>query len=429
MDAKPNETYPPWQRSIIQLVLIALALAACAFGGASLNPLIESVRIGLRLTDNQIAIAQGTAVAVPILLTSIPLGLYIDHGRRARLLQLLVLLAGVCAVATALAVGPVSFIAAKGASGLVAASTYPVALSLVSDLFAPARRGRASMLLSVGAMLGTAGGYAAGGAVGNYFAGASLGWRGAMFVIAAPLVAYSALLFTVREPTRISVSSTRFSVAEIRSAVWSYRGILLPLTVAMTTVSMADMASIIWTAPLMHRAFGLDAGHVGAVISVSLLVAGLATPVITGVLSDRIYKGVGVGGVILFALALTLITIPVSFYPVAHSLRSFVLGFWIVASGGIAVHMEIALLFVLLVPNELRGLFISSCSAVSTVFSLGIAPIAVTLIASKLTASLPLATALSWVMLSTSLLSASATAWIFLRRRPHAAAILTLRES
>ena len=429
MDTEAVEAYPPWRQSVIQLLLIAAAIAASSFGGAVLSPLIEPVRIGLHLTDNQIAIAQGAAIALPTLAVSLPLGLYIDRGQRARLLQCLVLLAGLGAMATSLVVGPNSFIASRTVFGVVSAGAYPVAMSLVGDLFAPAWRGRASMLLSVGATLGTAGAYAIGGAASDMFAGHTQGWRLAMAVMGAPLVAFAVVLFMVREPKRRNVSADRFSVRRLLPEVWAHRAVLAPLTVAMTTVSMADMASIVWTAPLMRRAFGLDVGHIGAMISVALLVTGLATPVLTGMLSDKIYKHAAVAGVIIFTTCITLLTIPASFYPVFGAPGTFTLGFGVFVSGGIAVHIEIALLFVLLVPNELRGLFISACSAASTLFSLGVAPLAVTLLASHLTGALPLATALAWVMVSMSLVSAAATGWMYLSHRSGDGGILRLGYS
>src|ERR1700729_3754127 len=69
-----------------QMVLLVVAVSAASYAATAMNPLQETMRIALALTDKQMALLQGPAVALPMAAAAVPLGLLIDRYSRVRLL-------------------------------------------------------------------------------------------------------------------------------------------------------------------------------------------------------------------------------------------------------------------------------------------------------------------------------------------------------
>ena len=134
----------------LQLLLLTLAAAAGIYSRAVFSPLQESMRIALSLSDNQVSLLQGPALAIPLVLATIPLGLAIDRYLRVRLLLILILLDLLGSVVTALASDFVLLFAARCLVGTTTLALNPVALSLLTDICPPAQRGRATMMIAVG---------------------------------------------------------------------------------------------------------------------------------------------------------------------------------------------------------------------------------------------------------------------------------------
>src|SRR5882762_5168807 len=88
LDAKVN-CGSFYARRSWQLALLTLAVAAAAYAGNALSPLQEAMRAALSFSDNEVAILQGPALAIPMALAAIPLGLVIDRYSRVRLLLVL----------------------------------------------------------------------------------------------------------------------------------------------------------------------------------------------------------------------------------------------------------------------------------------------------------------------------------------------------
>src|SRR5262249_14298550 len=86
----------------LQLLLLTVTVATVTCSRTALGPLQESVRQSLALSDNQMALLQGPALALPVVLASVPLGLLIDRRSRVRLLWTLAIINAIGSLATAL---------------------------------------------------------------------------------------------------------------------------------------------------------------------------------------------------------------------------------------------------------------------------------------------------------------------------------------
>lgn len=116
-------------------------MAAAGYVRTVTSPLQESMALDLALSDNQMAILQGSVIGIPIALTAIPLGILIDRMSRVRLLAALVALSMIGSVLTAVAVSFGVLVIARAIAGVSALAILPVVFSLIADLYEPAQRG------------------------------------------------------------------------------------------------------------------------------------------------------------------------------------------------------------------------------------------------------------------------------------------------
>jgi MFS family permease len=181
--------------------MVAAAVAA-AYARFAIGPVQETMRVALSLSDNQMALLQGPALALPMVLAAVPIGFLIDRYSRARLLVFFSVLNVSGALLTAAAVNFGLLFLARCVAGLAVAAVSTTAFALIGDLYAPAQRGRATMMVVIGQYAGMSAAFAVGGVLVAHFASAPQGWHRAMFALAAPLVPVTLLLLATREPPR-----------------------------------------------------------------------------------------------------------------------------------------------------------------------------------------------------------------------------------
>src|SRR5882757_6868763 len=75
-------------RRTLQFILIVIGATIAAYSRFIVSPLQETIRQSMALNDNQIAFIQGPALALPMVLGAVPLGLLIDRHSRASLLMI-----------------------------------------------------------------------------------------------------------------------------------------------------------------------------------------------------------------------------------------------------------------------------------------------------------------------------------------------------
>src|ERR1700679_3573697 len=97
----------------LQMLLLTLAASAGTFARTAIGPLQETMRSALALSDNQLALLQGPALAVPLVIAAVPLGLIIDRYSRVRLLLIFTGLNMIGNILTAIAPNFASLFAAR----------------------------------------------------------------------------------------------------------------------------------------------------------------------------------------------------------------------------------------------------------------------------------------------------------------------------
>jgi MFS family permease len=396
------------------LVLLALAIAAAGTLRTVFSPMQELAKHDLHLTDLQVSLVQGLALSIPVAILSIPIGRIIDRSNRTRLLIALIATVLAGTFLTAIARGFGTLFVGRMLVGLGAMCAIPVAISIAADLSSTERRGRSVLVLSVGQWIGIAAAFALGGWLGGllerhvltmpWALGAP--WRGVHLLFGISTFALVWPLVLLREPVRHGLGDVvdpdfRRAMREL----WTRRDFLLPLFVGQVGVVMADVAAGIWAAPVLTRNHGLQPEQFAGAMGLAVLVSGLLGSVIGGVAADLGQRGTHRGGILAGAVIAAAVSIPTSLFPLMPGLASFcsVLGLFLLC--GVTAGVITATAIAVHLPNELRGVCLSSFIVVSSVIGFGIAPTVVTLVGSALGGEAHLAPALAGTGLVVSIAS------------------------
>ena len=362
----------------------------------------------LFLNDNQVALLQGPAMALPLLLTAVPLGLAIDRYSRIRLLVALAVLNMIASAATALISSFALLFVARCVVGAVGFAMLPIALSLLSDLYPPEQRGRATTIVSVSQLGGSSAAFALGGVLLSISGPGPDGWRHAMLWLAAPLLPVVAIACCMREPARTGQSIQNPSVSRAWRELWDYRRTIAPLMFGMAMLETGLGGALIWSAPMLSRRFALAPDRVGAIMAMALLVSGAAGPILGGVVADLCQRFGGPGRITAVLSILAFLTVPLALFaitPAAVPAAAVLVLFMTLIAASVVMATT---LFTTIVPNELRGLCVSVSVAVNVLFATGIAPPIVSALSGSIGGPAMIGKALSLVCLCTSLLAAAA---------------------
>lgn len=401
-----------------QLLMLAAAAAAGLYARTALGPVQETLSRDLSLSDAQVSLLQGPALALPLLILSIPLGLLIDRKSRARMLMLAVALSGIGTALTAFAPSFAWLLAARCIVGFAAPATGVIAYAMISDLFTPATRGRATTVVVLGQLLGSSGAFLLGGYFLSLFGSAGGNWRWAVAAMAALCVPFALLSLRIVEPQR-----KQHAAAAPVSQAWlqlrQNRAVFIPLIVGMALVGLADGAALVWTAPLLERDFGLPPQRVGALVGSILLIAGVAGPLLGGWLADICHERGGPRLSVTTMAALAAVSLPCSLFALVPSPNGLAAALLIFVTLGPAISVMVTAVTLIVMPPELRGLCVSIKFATGTLFGIGVAPLAVGLLSSALGEAKGLREALALVCFGTSALGALI---LFVERRHFARA-------
>jgi len=374
----------------VQNALLLVAVAAATYVGNTLSPLEEAVGRGLALSDNQVAVLQGPALAFPMVLAAVAWGALIDRSSRARLIAIIGIVGVGASLLTAVSSSYVALLGARCVAGWVQLAIIPVALSLVADVYPAEARGRATMWVNIAQSIGMAAAFALGG----FFLHLLEAWRAAMLGLSIPLIPAAVFTLGVREPPR---RETESSAAASWQAVWSYRATLAPLLIGIVMGQIALWADFIWAAPMLARRFMLTPQATGMVMAAGLLVSGVLGSLGGGVFADWCHRQGGASRTTFALSALSAASIPSALFGLLSSAgsASLVLGIFLTLTNMLAVVGTS--LFIVVIPNELRGRSLAILVAACVLVGNGLAPLMVSWLASQLGGAQQISVALSGI--------------------------------
>lgn len=391
----------------LQLLLVTLAATAAAFGRTCVSPLQETMRIALGLSDNQMALLQGPALALPVVIAAIPLGLIIDRYSRIRLIVALTVLDAIGSLLTALASNFTLLFLARCLVGLTATAISTAAFSLLADLCAPAQRGRATMVVVIGQTAGIAAAFSLGGLLLSMSNSDPNAWRGTMLWLTAPLVLVLFSMFAMREPPRAELTIEKPSVRDTGLELWRCRSVVAPLLAGLVMAEITLQAALVWATPTLARNFALPPERIGAIMAVGLIVSGILGPVSGGALADLCQRRGGPRQTMSVLSVLSMLIVPTCLFAVLAGRWTVTTLLIVFLTTVQALLVMGTALFTVVIPNELRGLCMAIFSAGGVLLGVGLSPVTVSLLSSEMGGSSMIGRALALVCMTASLLSAA----------------------
>ncbi len=390
----------------LQLLLLTAAAAAAMYARTAVSPVQETMRVAFNLTDNQMALLQGPALALPLTVATIPLGLLIDRYSRARLLMIFGALSLIGTWFTAFADSFALLFAARCLVGLTATATGTAAFSLIADLYRPVQRGRATLALAMGQFGGTSAAFALGGWLLALTGNRPGDWRVTMLWLSVPLVVVSVLMLAMREPTRLEVTTADSSIPEAFRGLWLHRGAIGPLLTALVMIEVAFQSVLVWAAPTLARNYDLSPDRIGVIMATGLMISGILGPIAGGIAADLSQHGGGPRRTLCVLSVLALITVPAALFssmPGAASATGLLVTFMATAC---AVLVMGTALFTIVVPNELRGFCMATFTSATLVVGVGLGPVGVSHLSGAMGGPTTIGNALSIVCACAGVLAA-----------------------
>lgn len=255
-----------------------------------LSILAVDIQRELHLSDTQLGLMTGPAIALLYGIMSVPVAHLADRLHRVRLLAICLGLWSIFTGLGSLAGNAFQLALSRIGVSVAEGGGMPVSASILADYFKPERRPLALTLYSMSAMVGIFVSFGIGGTI-----AASHGWRVALIAAAVPgLLLCPLLMLTVREPRR---GATDDVPAKSQSAppplfaalhqIFADRFFRIVL-VGSSLTSFASAAALAWAPTLAMRKFGAGAAEVGGQLGLVIAVLGAVSMILGGIVADRL---------------------------------------------------------------------------------------------------------------------------------------------
>jgi MFS family permease len=348
-----------------------------------LSLLVDPLRKELLLSDTDVGLLQGVAFAIIYAFAGLPLGRLADAVSRRWLVVGGILIWSVATLACGFAKSFDALFVARFFVGIGEASLAPAAISMIGDLFAPDRRGRAISIFLAGMIMGGGIAIAAGGSLyslardGGLAAipviGSLTPWRSVLVSLGILGIPCAALALTIAEPKRSAsrgiedprlLEVARYFFTRIRIHGFLVGGLAL--------MSVGDFSLLSWAPALLMRRYGFSPMETGSWLGAIAIASGLAGVLFGGWAIDRVATLRGrAAGLKAPALAagLALVGTGIGFAQSGSEVL-IAIAVWMAASSA-AGAMGIAAMQ-MIVPDRMRGTAVALTSFGNILLGLGI---------------------------------------------------------
>ena len=286
-------------------VVVAILMVAYVFSFIDrqiLSLLVGPIRRDLGISDTGMSLLMGLSFALFYSLLGIPLGRLADARSRRGLIM-----AGVAfwSLMTALCGAARNYwqlFLCRIGVGVGEAALSPAAYSMIADYFPPHRRGFAMGVYSAGITLGSGIALLLGGLIVHFvsgqervdvpLAGPTRPWQAVFYLLGSAGLVFSMAFLFVREPVRSGANAAAGVVPmrEVVAYLWRNRRAVFGHNLGFALSALCAYSAQAWTPSFFIRSFGWEAGRIGMVYGVLVLVFGTAGIVFGGRLMDRWMK-------------------------------------------------------------------------------------------------------------------------------------------
>ncbi|MBC2667159.1 MFS transporter [Novosphingobium flavum] len=287
------------------LILLTTSYALAYVDRQLLNLLVDPVKRTLDISDTQFSFIQGFAFISAYIAAAPLFGRLVDVTNRRNILLGGVTVWSLCTALCGMADNFWELAIARFGVGVSEACVYPVAMSVIPELFSTRRLPRALSLFALGTQIGGGFSLLAGGAVITFAASVILlipalssleTWQLSFVLVGLPGLLLSAFLLSVREPPRMASATKKarpFTLRECAAKLHRSRAFYGRLYLYAACSGIVFLCIPAWYPTYLIRVFGMPAATVGwQVGAITLLFGGVGTlagPWVAGMLTRRGY--------------------------------------------------------------------------------------------------------------------------------------------
>lgn len=387
-EAAPNEEGPP-RSGLVAAYGLTLLFLANMFNYADralLGIVVEPIRKELMLNDTQISIISGFAFSIFYLVAGVAIARWVDRGNRRLILMLGIALWSGATAATGLVQGFASLALTRMLIGIGEATVFPVAMSLLADLYPGPRLSRSVSIFQASSGVGVM--------VGSVLAGvlaAALGWRTMFEVFGAAGLALVLLIALTMRPTprTASLSSEpqekRGLLGTIK-AICAVPGLLL-LALGYGSSNMILACLPVWAPAFLLRSHGVQLAEVGALVGGPAVLGAVTGNIMSGIAATWLIQRSGnrKAGLLVPMIALPIAVPAYALFLFSPALPLVLVGiavmnFMLASSLGPCVALAVSL-----VPSSQRGLTSTLMLIVQTLLAFALGPLIIGVASDALT--------------------------------------------
>ena len=264
--------------------------------------LVEPIKASLQISDTEVALLQGFAVAIFYGLLAVPLGRLADTGKRTTIIAAGAFFFSLSTMAGGFALSFGALFATRLCVGIGEATLTPAGSSMIGDYFPPQKVSRAMglfvgssfagsglSLVVIGAFLAW---LAANPDVGFPIIGRLQDWQMVFIAASLPGLAFAAAMLLVKEPPRsqglsIVASPDSASIAEVITFVRQNFRLLGPILLGLPMVAAGQFGLSVWTPSFFIRTYGWSASEIGPIFGLMISIISTSGVIAGGWLADR----------------------------------------------------------------------------------------------------------------------------------------------
>lgn len=271
--------------NIALLTTLSLVYGAQYLDQIILGMFLQPIKAEYLLSDTQAGLLTGVAFTMLFVSLGIPVARLADRGNRKLIVVASTTIFSLATIFCGLSVGFISLFLMRMLVAIGEAGTIPASVSILSDVFPPARRRLALSFHSCGSYFGTA--------IGLLFVGLAspfVGWRQIFGVVGGVglLLALAVVLF-VREPERSAEAQVTNSLLQDVKALVAIRPFLF-LALALGFISTSSSAAINWIPAFLARSHGMDQRHILLFLAAVWGLGATSGSVASGFVTNWVYR-------------------------------------------------------------------------------------------------------------------------------------------
>lgn len=365
--------YPGLGSATYALTLLFIAYIFSFIDRQILALLVGPIRADFGITDFQFSLLQGAAFALLYCIAGLPLGRLADRYSRRLIISGSVVFWSLMTVACGLTRNFTQLFVARMGVGAGEAGLAPPAYSLILDSFRPRHVGYAMSFYKLGVKVGSGLALVIGGVLYDFYAGlgtvaipligAVAPWQATIITVGAPGLLLGVLLMTIREPSRkamaMNADGTAAATLPLRTVagfIKARRRVYLSLFLGSSMMAMSGYGNAAWYPEFLFRNYGMSKSEAGVAYGTIILTAGSLGVMFGAWVANRLQaRGYPDAYVRTIFITAALAIVPSVWAPLAGTPESTLLLLWPAVLLGGSYLGVMAVAFVVITPNQMRG--------------------------------------------------------------------------